>query len=101
MPNSSGTKAKTLLVEQTQLPITGTRKAKVLYDYDAHDSSELSLLADEVRLSIIAYISGNVELNSPLFHFQWFVALKFRNGTLALRTFFFFAIIQTRKIETK
>ncbi|XP_061150048.1 endophilin-B2-like isoform X3 [Syngnathus typhle] len=26
----------------------GTRKAKVLYDYDAHDSSELSLLADEL-----------------------------------------------------
>ncbi|XP_019747848.1 endophilin-B2b isoform X2 [Hippocampus comes] len=48
VPTSSGTKAKTLLVEQTQLPITGTRKAKVLYDYDAHDSSELSLLADEL-----------------------------------------------------
>lgn len=29
-------------------PATGTRKAKVLYDYDAHDASELSLLADEV-----------------------------------------------------
>lgn len=37
----------TLTVEQ--LPVTGTRKAKVLYDYDAHDASELSLLADEVR----------------------------------------------------
>lgn len=33
-----------------QLPVTGTRKAKVLYDYDAHDASELSLLADEVWL---------------------------------------------------
>lgn len=32
-----------------QLPVTGTRKAKVLYDYDAHDTSELSLLADEVQ----------------------------------------------------
>uniref|UniRef100_A0A8C6TQV9 SH3-domain GRB2-like endophilin B2b n=1 Tax=Neogobius melanostomus TaxID=47308 RepID=A0A8C6TQV9_9GOBI len=31
-----------------QLPVTGTRKAKVLYDYDAHDTSELSLLADEI-----------------------------------------------------
>lgn len=30
-------------------PATGTRKAKVLYDYDAHDASELSLLADEVQ----------------------------------------------------
>uniref|UniRef100_A0A3Q2YKU3 SH3-domain GRB2-like endophilin B2b n=1 Tax=Hippocampus comes TaxID=109280 RepID=A0A3Q2YKU3_HIPCM len=29
-------------------PSPGTRKAKVLYDYDAHDSSELSLLADEL-----------------------------------------------------
>uniref|UniRef100_A0AAQ5ZSC0 SH3 domain-containing protein n=1 Tax=Amphiprion ocellaris TaxID=80972 RepID=A0AAQ5ZSC0_AMPOC len=38
----------TLTMEQTQLPVTGTRKAKVLYDYDAHDSSELSLLADEL-----------------------------------------------------
>ena len=25
-----------------------TRRAKVLYDYDAYDSTELSLLADEV-----------------------------------------------------
>ncbi|XP_040914618.1 endophilin-B2-like isoform X1 [Toxotes jaculatrix] len=38
----------TLAMEQTQLPVTGTRKAKVLYDYDAHDISELSLLADEL-----------------------------------------------------
>lgn len=38
----------TLSVEQTQLPVTGTRKAKVLYDYDAHDATELSLLADEL-----------------------------------------------------
>ena len=27
-----------------------THKAKVLYDYDATESDELSLLADEVRL---------------------------------------------------
>uniref|UniRef100_A0A8C6PNC4 SH3 domain containing GRB2 like, endophilin B2 n=1 Tax=Nothobranchius furzeri TaxID=105023 RepID=A0A8C6PNC4_NOTFU len=32
----------------SQLPVTGSRKAKVLYDYDAHDASELSLLADEL-----------------------------------------------------
>uniref|UniRef100_A0AAV2ISJ3 Endophilin B2 n=1 Tax=Knipowitschia caucasica TaxID=637954 RepID=A0AAV2ISJ3_KNICA len=31
-----------------QLTGSGTRKAKVLYDYDAHDTSELSLLADEI-----------------------------------------------------
>ncbi|XP_061887436.1 endophilin-B1-like isoform X2 [Entelurus aequoreus] len=47
-PASSSNKPKTLAMEQMQLPITGTRKAKVLYDYDAHDSSELSLLADEL-----------------------------------------------------
>uniref|UniRef100_A0AAQ6AFW7 Endophilin-B1 n=1 Tax=Amphiprion ocellaris TaxID=80972 RepID=A0AAQ6AFW7_AMPOC len=34
--------------EEVQAPATGTRKAKVLYDYDAADSSELSLLADEL-----------------------------------------------------
>lgn len=27
-----------------------TRKAKVLYDYDAADDNELSLLSDEVRI---------------------------------------------------
>uniref|UniRef100_A0A673BC59 Endophilin-B2-like n=1 Tax=Sphaeramia orbicularis TaxID=375764 RepID=A0A673BC59_9TELE len=37
-----------LTMEQTQLPVTGARRAKVLYDYDAHDASELSLLADEL-----------------------------------------------------
>ncbi|KAG5834954.1 hypothetical protein ANANG_G00267010 [Anguilla anguilla] len=29
-------------------PASGSRKAKVLYDYDAADTSELSLLADEL-----------------------------------------------------
>uniref|UniRef100_A0A8D2ZDR2 Endophilin-B1 n=1 Tax=Scophthalmus maximus TaxID=52904 RepID=A0A8D2ZDR2_SCOMX len=38
----------TLQIEEVQAPATGTRKAKVLYDYDAADSSELSLLADEL-----------------------------------------------------
>uniref|UniRef100_A0A8C8CN74 Endophilin-B1 n=1 Tax=Oncorhynchus tshawytscha TaxID=74940 RepID=A0A8C8CN74_ONCTS len=33
---------------EVQAPATGTRKAKVLYDYDAADTSELSLLADEL-----------------------------------------------------
>ncbi|XP_077593116.1 endophilin-B2-like isoform X4 [Stigmatopora nigra] len=47
-PGNSVSSNKPLTVEQAQLPITGTRKAKVLYDYDAHDSSELSLLADEL-----------------------------------------------------
>ncbi|XP_070780437.1 endophilin-B2b isoform X1 [Enoplosus armatus] len=44
----SSQRPSTLAMEQTQLPVTGTRKAKVLYDYDAHDASELSLLADEI-----------------------------------------------------
>ncbi|XP_075936043.1 endophilin-B2b isoform X5 [Anarhichas minor] len=44
----SSQRPSTLAMEQTQLPVTGTRKAKVLYDYDAHDVSELSLLADEL-----------------------------------------------------
>ncbi|KAM8865318.1 endophilin-B2-like isoform 3-T3 [Synchiropus picturatus] len=38
----------TLKIEEVQAPASGTRKAKVLYDYDAADSSELSLLADEL-----------------------------------------------------
>ncbi|KAL6097251.1 sh3glb2 [Pungitius sinensis] len=37
-----------LAMEQAALPVTGTRKAKVLYDYEGHDGSELSLLADEL-----------------------------------------------------
>lgn len=45
---SSSQKPGELIVEETQLPVTGARKAKVLYDYDAHDSTELSLLADEL-----------------------------------------------------
>ncbi|XP_048874803.1 endophilin-B2b isoform X7 [Brienomyrus brachyistius] len=39
---------KALEVEEVQAPAAGTRKAKVLYDYDAADTSELSLLADEL-----------------------------------------------------
>lgn len=46
---SSPVETDTLKIEEVQAPATGTRKAKVLYDYDAADSSELSLLADEVR----------------------------------------------------
>ncbi|XP_028852054.1 endophilin-B2a isoform X4 [Denticeps clupeoides] len=37
-----------LQIEEVQPPASGTRKAKVLYDYDAADTSELSLLADEL-----------------------------------------------------
>ncbi|XP_060917006.1 endophilin-B2-like isoform X4 [Labrus mixtus] len=46
--SSSNQKPRTPTMEQMQLPVTGARKAKVLYDYDAHDASELSLLADEL-----------------------------------------------------
>lgn len=45
---NSPVETDTLKIEEVQAPATGTRKAKVLYDYDAADSSELSLLADEV-----------------------------------------------------
>lgn len=47
--STSPVETDTLEIEEVQAPATGTRKAKVLYDYDAADSSELSLLADEVR----------------------------------------------------
>lgn len=50
---SSPVETDTLKIEEVQAPATGTRKAKVLYDYDAADSSELSLLADEVRCAIM------------------------------------------------
>ncbi|KAF7644727.1 hypothetical protein LDENG_00216760 [Lucifuga dentata] len=46
--SSSSQRSSTLAVAPTKLPVTGTRKAKVLYDYDAHDASELSLSADEL-----------------------------------------------------
>ncbi|KAM9811122.1 endophilin-B2-like [Neosynchiropus ocellatus] len=45
---SSPAESDTLKIEEVQAPASGTRKAKVLYDYDAADSSELSLLADEL-----------------------------------------------------
>lgn len=46
--SSSSQRPSSLAMGQNQLPVTGTRKAKVLYDYEAHDASELSLLADEL-----------------------------------------------------
>lgn len=39
-----------LCLEEVTPPASGTRKARVLYDYEAADSSELALLADEVGL---------------------------------------------------
>uniref|UniRef100_F7AN81 SH3 domain containing GRB2 like, endophilin B2 n=1 Tax=Equus caballus TaxID=9796 RepID=F7AN81_HORSE len=36
-----------LCLEEVAPPASGTRKARVLYDYEAADSSELALLADE------------------------------------------------------
>ncbi|XP_056601539.1 endophilin-B2b isoform X3 [Triplophysa dalaica] len=48
-PNESNPlESSTLKIEEVKPPATGTRKAKVLYDYDAADTSELSLLADEL-----------------------------------------------------
>ncbi|XP_061119827.1 endophilin-B2-like isoform X6 [Conger conger] len=47
-PLSAGSvETDTLKIEEVRPPASGTRKAKVLYDYDAADTSELSLLADE------------------------------------------------------
>ncbi|MBN3319442.1 SHLB2 protein, partial [Atractosteus spatula] len=46
--SASAMQADSLKIEEVQPPATGTRKAKVLYDYDAADTSELSLLADEL-----------------------------------------------------
>uniref|UniRef100_A0A8C6QZ88 Endophilin-B2 n=1 Tax=Nannospalax galili TaxID=1026970 RepID=A0A8C6QZ88_NANGA len=37
-----------LCLEEVPPPASGTRKARVLYDYEAADSSELALLADEL-----------------------------------------------------
>lgn len=47
--DSPGATVDMLKLEDVRAPSAGTRKAKVLYDYDAADTSELSLLADEVR----------------------------------------------------
>ncbi len=47
----------TLKIEEVKPPATGTRKAKVLYDYDAADTSELSLLADEVSHEEVSFAS--------------------------------------------
>ncbi|XP_036381947.1 endophilin-B2a isoform X10 [Megalops cyprinoides] len=46
--SANASDADTLKIEEVQPPATGTRKAKVLYDYDAADTSEMSLLADEL-----------------------------------------------------
>ncbi|KAG1968749.1 endophilin-B2 [Pimephales promelas] len=46
--NSPSPDADALQIEEVQPPASGTRKAKVLYAYDAGDSSELSLMADEL-----------------------------------------------------
>lgn len=35
-------------------PTSGTRRARVLYDYEAADSSELSLLSDEVGTPVLS-----------------------------------------------
>ncbi|KAK1801369.1 hypothetical protein P4O66_023043, partial [Electrophorus voltai] len=45
--NSLSPEVEALQIEEVHPPASGTRRAKVLYDYDAADTSELSLLADE------------------------------------------------------
>ncbi len=57
-PNpSNALESSTLKIEEVKPPATGTRKAKVLYDYDAADTSELSLLADEVSHEEVCFAS--------------------------------------------
>ena len=47
-----------LRLEEVAPPASGTRKARVLYDYEAADSSELALLADEVGLKPQGWVGG-------------------------------------------
>ncbi len=64
-PNpSNALESSTLKIEEVKPPATGTRKAKVLYDYDAADTSELSLLADEVRHEEVCFPSLTVSNQS-------------------------------------
>ena len=51
-PTTAPLETEVLQIEEVQPPASGTRKAKVLYDYDAADTSELSLLADEVTFTV-------------------------------------------------
>ena len=39
----------------SDLSKNGQQRARVLYDYDAKDATELSLMADEVRMYISSY----------------------------------------------
>ncbi|XP_064163821.1 endophilin-B2-like isoform X8 [Anguilla rostrata] len=47
-PTPATLETDSLKGEEGRPPASGSRKAKVLYDYDAADTSELSLLADEL-----------------------------------------------------
>ncbi|KAM9117114.1 endophilin-B2 isoform 1-T1 [Pangshura tecta] len=47
-PNSATAVEGALNLNDVKPPASGTRKARVLYDYEAADSSELALLADEM-----------------------------------------------------
>lgn len=58
-PAASSSSLDTLKIEEVKAPATGTRKAKVLYDYDAADTSELSLLADEVGYTLSCTLLTN------------------------------------------
>lgn len=48
-------------------PASGTRRARVLYDYEAADSSELALLADEVGTLAVPRLSPGCPCPSRLF----------------------------------
>uniref|UniRef100_A0A3Q4GH42 SH3-domain GRB2-like endophilin B2b n=1 Tax=Neolamprologus brichardi TaxID=32507 RepID=A0A3Q4GH42_NEOBR len=51
-------KPVTLAMEQSQLPVTGARKARVLYDYDAHDKPHFLFLSFSLQLITVYTVPG-------------------------------------------
>ncbi|KAG7273770.1 LOW QUALITY PROTEIN: hypothetical protein CRUP_003270 [Coryphaenoides rupestris] len=57
-------------IEDMIMPATGTRKARVLYDYDAHDSSELSSQCTQFQAWILIGWSGNQKGKVPVTYLE-------------------------------
>lgn len=55
----------------------GSRKARVLYDYDAGNSSELSLLADEVRMKYSLFLLSLTSCKNPEDWEAYFIVIFF------------------------
>lgn len=95
--SSSSQKPVTLAMEQSQLPVTGARKARVLYDYDAHDTSELSLLADEVQQSQAESPHTHTSLHfTSLVSEVWLFKCLIAIGRLFLESFCSFQCFHTK-----